>query len=648
MRWFTADLGAAPGEMVGGGAMRGRLQTGLLLLALLLSTAPFGAVSPAAAQKPSALAAPAAAPLASGAAPAAGGDGFRMPAVPVPVAHFQTGGGQEAAPPPAAAAVAAPTPGAVTTTVPNPLATQSATPTGGAPPLPGTPNPQAPPPLSTAPPYGSQLFLNPPILFGPIALNRDYIVAPGDQIVVHIWGAYAYNGVQGVDPQGDIFIPQVGPIRVGGVNNGALQSVVERAVRQVFTQNTNVYASLLSKQPVAVYVTGAVKNPGRYSGDRLDSPLQYIAQAGGINEQSGSYRDIRVIRGGKTIARIDLYDFLRGVPLPKIDFEVNDTIAIGYQRPTVTALGDVQNSYRFEAGRRGFTGAQLVALARPNPNVSDVSIQGIRNGEPYDAYVPLAQFERMRLAKGDTYNFASDYVSQMIFVNVTGQSAGPSSLVVPRGATLGEVLKLIEVDPKVADLQAIYLRRQSVAVAEQQALQESLAALRRALLTARSVSTSDATIHTEEAAMVDAFMQKVQQFKPQGRIVLAGSPAAQNLIFEPNDEIVIPAKSDVVSISGEVRIPQTVIWSPGRTVAQYVAQAGGYTERADSSDILVIHASGAVENARRAPIAAGDQITVMPEAGAHAFAIFQDIFSIIRAIESQVAIASGVTLRVTQ
>lgn len=631
--------------------MRGRLQTGLLLLALLLSAAPFGAVSPAAAQKPSALATPTVEPQSSGAAPASGGGGFQMPAVPVPIAHFQTGEGQGGTPAPApaaAAAVAAPAPGAVSTTVPNPLATQNAPPTSGAPPLPGTPNPQAPPPLSTAPPYGSQLFLNPPILFGPIALNRDYIVAPGDQIVVHIWGAYAYNGVQGVDPQGDIFIPQVGPIRVGGVNNGGLQSVVERAVRQVFTQNTNVYASLLSKQPVAVYVTGAVKNPGRYSGDRLDSPLQYIAQAGGINEQSGSYRDIRVIRGGKTIATIDLYGFLRGVPMPKIDFEVNDTIAIGYQRPTVTALGDVQNSYRFEAGRNGFTGAQLVALARPNPNVSDVSVQGIRNGQAYDAYVPLAQFEGMRLAKGDTYNFASDYVSQMIFVNVTGQSAGPSSLVVPRGATLEDVLKLIEVDPKVADLQAIYLRRQSVAVAEQQAVQESLAALRRALLTARSVSTSDAAIHTEEAAMVDAFMQRVQQFKPQGRIVLAGSPAAKDLIFEPNDEIVIPAKSDVVSINGEVRIPQTVIWSPGRTIEQYVTLAGGYTERAAVGDILVIHANGAVEKMQSGPIEPGDQIMVMPEAGVHGFAIFQDIFSVIRAITQEVAIASGVTLRVSQ
>ncbi len=519
----------------------------------------------------------------------------------------------------------------------------SASPAGGAPPLPGLPNPQAPPVTTSAMPYGSQLFIAQPQLFGPVALNRDYIIAPGDQISIYIWGAYAYSGVQGVDPQGNIFIPQVGAIRVAGTTSGALDGVVTKAVTRVFTHNVYVYASLLSKQPVAVYVTGAVEHPGRYSGDRLDSPLQFIAQAGGIDPTSGSYRDIRIIRDGKTLAHIDLYAFLRGASLPTIEFRVNDMIVVGHQRPTVTALGDVQNSYRFEI-EPSFTGANLVALARPDPIVSDVAIQGIRDGKPYDAYVPLSEFERMRLASGDTYSFASDYVSNTIFVTVTGQSAGPSSLVVPRGATLGEVLKLIEVDPRVADLGAIYLRRQSVAVAEQQALDESLATLRRAVLTARSVSTSDAAIHTEEAQMVEAFMQQVRQFKPQGRIVLAGASDRDNLMFEPNDEIVIPAKSDVVSINGEVRMPQTVIWSPHRDAARYVAMAGGYTERADPSDVLVIRPSGAVKKGGAAmPIGPGDQIMVMPQAGPHKFAIFEDVIRILY----QIAVSTGVTLRLT-
>ncbi len=616
---------------------------------LLLACFPailFGAVARARGQAVPVLptnAAPALNPLTPGQArPAARSPPYTIFALPIDRSLSRISGEAPSrlAPPPSAAAA---TPGAPAAAA-NALPSENAPPTSGAPPLPGLPNPQAPPPVSTAMPYGSQLFLGQPQLFGPVALNRDYIIAPGDQIAVHIWGAYAYNSLEAVDPRGNIFVSQIGPIHLAGVTSLALDEKVTRAVRRVFTKNVDVYASLLSKQPVAVYVTGAVEKPGRYSGDRLDSPLQYIAQAGGIDPASGSYRDIRILRDGKILARIDLYAFLAGAALPKIAFRVNDTIFVGPQRPSVTALGNVQNSYRFEFGRKGFTGAELVALTRPDPNASDVSIQGIRNGKPYDAYVPLAEFESMRLASGDTYNFASDYVSNRIFVSVTGQSAGPSSLVVPRGATLGEVLKLIEVDPKVADLGAIYLRRQSVALAEREALDESLAALRRAVLTARSVSTSDAAIHTEEAQMVEAFMEKVHQFTPQGRIVLAGAPDRSSLIFEPNDEIVIPAKSDVVSINGEVRLPQTVIWTPHRDAARYVAMAGGYTERADRSDIILVHPSGAVEKGGGGlAVGPGDQIMVMPEAGAHNFAIFEDIVHILY----EIAVSTGVTLRLT-
>jgi protein involved in polysaccharide export with SLBB domain len=630
--------------------MRSAFARALWLSLALLSLLARGAISPAAAQaQPTLPTTPMKplAPLSPGqAAPAARIPPYAIFQLPVETSLSRMGGRAPSRLAPAAALPPAPPPATTPTAAPAQglSAIESAPPAGGAPPLPGIPNPQTPPATSPAMPYGSQLFTGQPRLFGPVALNRDYIIAPGDQIAVYIWGAYAYKEVQGVDPQGNIFIPQVGPIRVIGVTAAALNGAVTKAVTRVFTQNVYVYASLLSKQPVAVYVTGAVKNPGRYSGDRLDSPLQYIAEAGGIDPTSGSYRDIRILRGRKTLARIDLYAFLRGAPLPQIEFQVNDTIVVGHQRPTVTALGDVQNSYRFEIDPAPATGAELAALARPNPIVSNVSIEGIRDGKPYDAYVPLAEFLRMRLASGDTYGFASDYVSNRIFVTVTGQSRGPSSLVVPRSATLGEVLKLIAVDPRIADLSAIYLRRQSVALAQQQALDESLAALRRAVLTSRSFSTSDAAIHTEEAQMVEAFMEHVRQFKPQGRIVLAGAPGRDRMMFEPNDEIVIPAKSDVVSVNGEVRIPQTVIWSPDRDAARYVALAGGYTERADPSDILVVRPSGAVEKGgAKMAVGPGDQIMVMPQTGPHKFAIFEDIIHVLY----EIAVSTGVTLRLT-
>jgi protein involved in polysaccharide export with SLBB domain len=527
--------------------------------------------------------------------------------------------------------------------VPN-TGVETVQPVGGAVPPPGSQSPLVPP-ISTSLPFGSQLFAGQPLQFGPITFNRDYIVSAGDQISIQIWGSYTYSGVQGVDPQGNLFIPQVGPVHVAGTNNLELNNGVTTAVRRVFSENVEVYASLLSKQPVAVYVTGAVKNPGRYSGDRRDSPLQYILQAGGIDQKAGSYREIRISRGSKALATIDLYAFLSGKELPTVEFEVNDRVFVGPQRPTVAAFGDVQNAYRFEVDAPRATGADIIALAHPLPTVSDVSVQGLRDGKPFNAYLRLADFRALHLNGGDTCQFTSDYVSATIFVNVTGQSVGPSTLIVPRSAQLGDVLKLIEVDPAVADLSAIYLRRQSVAAQQKQALDSSLDRLRSSILTTRSVSTSDASIHTEEAQLLQALLEQVQALKPQGIVVLANAHDRDRVRFEPYDQIVIPAKSDVVLVTGEVRLPQTVIYSQGRSLGAYSAMAGGFTDRADTGAYVVLHTSGEVEtggdNLRIRP---GDQIMIMPRTDPHRFAIFQDIAQLLY----QVVISTGVTLRLVR
>ena len=530
-------------------------------------------------------------------------------------------------------------------TTPAAGAAQTVQPFGGTPPLPSVPSTEAPPAVSQLPPFGSQLFNHPAQLFGPVAFNRDYVVAPGDQISIQVWGSYNYSDVQGVDPQGNIFIPQVGPIRVAGHTNDELNRIVAIAVKRIFTQNVDVYATLLSKQPVAVYVTGAVKTPGRYSGDRMDSPLQYLAQAGGIDPSSGSYRDIRILRGGKRLAQIDLYSFLTGGGLPRIEFEVNDEIAVGFQWPTVTALGDVQNRYRFEIRPLSANGADLAALARPDPTVSNVSVRGIRNGSPYNAYVSLAQFRGMPVNGGDTLQFISDYVSPTIFVNVTGQSNGPSSFVVPRAVRLGEVLKLIEVDPAAADLDAIYVRRQSVAQQQQQALEEALDQLRRSVLTKTSVSTSDAAINTEEARLVEAFLQQMKAFRAQGIVVLADTPARDEFRLEPNDEIVIPAKSDVVLVTGEVRLPQSLTFVPGRTIESYIARSGGITDRADAAHYVVLHLSGAVESGGdTVRVQPGDRIMVMPRVDVHGVAVLSDLVRVLY----EAVVSTGIALRLTR
>jgi protein involved in polysaccharide export with SLBB domain len=113
-----------------------------------------------------------------------------------------------------------------------------------------------------------------------------------------------------VDAQGNLFIPQVGPVRVLGNANSKLNSVIGAAVKRVFQNNVNVYANLEASQPVKVFVTGFVRQPGLYNGLSSDSLLTYLDKAGGIDPERGSFLDIRLMRGGKIRQKVNLYDFL--------------------------------------------------------------------------------------------------------------------------------------------------------------------------------------------------------------------------------------------------------------------------------------------------------------------------------------------------
>ena len=113
---------------------------------------------------------------------------------------------------------------------------------------------------------------------------------PGDRIAVRLWGAHNFDGVLDVDAQGNLFLPEVGPVPVVGLKHAQLPQVVAERVRSVYTNNVEVYTNLLNTQPVALYVTGFVTRPGRYAGGPTDSMLYYLDQAGGIDAERGSFR----------------------------------------------------------------------------------------------------------------------------------------------------------------------------------------------------------------------------------------------------------------------------------------------------------------------------------------------------------------------
>ena len=141
--------------------------------------------------------------------------------------------------------------------------------------------------------------------------------------------------------------------------------------------------------------------------------------------------------------------------------------------------------------------------------------------------------------------------------------------------------------------------------------------------------------------MVERFINTARQVRSEGRVVLAGAADSGSVTLEPDDTVVIPRKSDVVSISGEIRLPQSVIWQAGATASDYAGRAGGFTDRADTSRFVVLHQNGAVDLGQSMEIRPGDLIMVMPDASSSGFGLFKDIVGIMY----QVAVSSAVLVR---
>ncbi len=472
-------------------------------------------------------------------------------------------------------------------------------------------------------------------------LNPDYVVQPGDRVAVRIWGATQFSEHLTVDPQGNIFIPTVGPIQVAGTLNRDLNSRVSQSVATVFTDNVRVYTSLDGSQPVAVFVTGFVENPGRFAGIPSNSALHFIDRAGGINSTRGSYRDIQVLRSGTPIASIDLYAFLTKGLMPQVQFQDGDTIVVGARGATIQVTGDVSNAALFELAEAGISGSDIMQMALVHPSVGFVGVSGVRNAKTFSSYIPVAEFRLMDLQNGDEVHFRTDQHDEVIVVEVEGAHRGPSRFAVPRNTRLKELLDYIEVDTELSDAASVSLKRVSIAARQKAALDESLQRLEARYLTASSQTDGEAAIRAQEATLIGQFVQRARRVEPNGRLVVASNGDIANVLLQSGDTITIPGQSDSVLLSGEVLVSQAMLFSEGRRARDYIDRSGGFTDQAQTKRIVLVHANGEVSSGENPEVRKGDEIIVLPKVPVKNLQIASTIVDILY----KIAIATSVAVR---
>lgn len=490
------------------------------------------------------------------------------------------------------------------------------------------------------PPYGANLFAGGYESERLDGLNENYLISSGDKINIWLWGAVNYSNVVTVDNQGNIFIPEIGPIKVKNLRASDVNDFVTAKIKKVYTKNVSVYVNLLTSTPVSVYLTGPVIRPGQYAGMASDSVLYFLKRAGGIDPERGSYREIVVLREDKAILSIDLYDFIRQGEMPEVSFKDGDVILVKPQKAAITVSGGVRNPFRFELKEQRALGETLANYSRPLAKVSHVGVVGNRENGPFSLYMPYEKFAQFELSDGDKVLFNDDLHAQVIDVQVTGSYLGPSFFAVSKSTRLHELLSYIPIDPELANNQSIYILRKSVAQRQKEMIEESLNRLERSVFTAPASSDGEAAIRAREAEMVLRFSERARKIEPLGKVIVSEHGNVANILLEQGDKIVIPRKTDLVQVGGEVLMPQAVVFNPKATLDDYIAWAGGFTERAEDTRIAIIRANGLVEFDSSKPLEKGDQILVLPKVDTKTMQAVKDITQIIY----QIAVAANVAI----
>lgn len=447
--------------------------------------------------------------------------------------------------------------------------------------------------------------------------NPDYQIMIGDSIRVQFWGAVDLSEVKPVDAQGNIFIQGIGPIRVQGVRNDKLTSVIEGRVKEVYREQVGIYANLESSQPVSVIVSGFVRRPGMYRGLSSDSALYFLDLAGGIDLERGSFLDVRVLRNSKLRQKINLYDFLLHGELPALQFADGDTVHVGAITNSVTVEGAAHNVGRFEFAEEQVPAARILEWVGPKAEATHLRVKRSDSGDTTAEYLPLIAIQSLTLRPGDSVLLVPEIRRQTIVVEVAGEHDSAREFALPRGSKIGDILPLLVANPR-SNIDAIQLFRASVKERQKVLLDQSLDQLEHEVLTARSTTDEEAALRLKESELIQKFVDRARKLTPQGLVVLGNPEQVRDLYLEDGDVLFVPKRSNVIALAGQVMFPTSVAFIPGASAEDYIEKAGGFTRNADKNRILIRRVNGEIDTlngkaSSAAELRPGDEIMVLPE-----------------------------------
>lgn len=400
--------------------------------------------------------------------------------------------------------------------------------------------------------FGRDIFNNKNLSFEPvmnIATPQNYVLGPGDQLIIDIYGASQESITLTVSPDGDVTIPDFGPVHVSGLTVSAAQNRIRGKLGSYY-EDSKIKTSLGQTRTIMINVMGEVKVPGTYTLSAFATVFHALYKAGGISDL-GTLRNIKVFRQGHQISVVDIYEFiLNGRLAGNVRLQDNDVIQVGTYDCLVDIVGRVKRPMAYELRRNeslatllkysgGFTGDAFKKLIRV-----------LRKSEDLKSVYNVEEFERseFKMDDGDSVIVDSIYNRYKNMVEIKGAVFRPGMYRL--GEKVNSVRSLIEV----------------------------------------------ASGLTEEALNTRAVMRRMKPNRTQQVIpvdvkgILDGTVA--DVPLQNEDVLFIPTIEEhqnlrTLTIDGEVIFPGTYEYADGMSIEDLILQAGGLTDAASTAKIDV-------------------------------------------------------------
>ena len=402
--------------------------------------------------------------------------------------------------------------------------------------------------------FGRNIFNTRNLTFEPsvnIATPPNYRLGPGDEVIIDIWGTSQNTIRQQISPDGTINIEKIGPVSLSGMTVSEANSYLKRVLGKTYSGldtpdgTLEIRLTLGNTRTIQINVMGEVVQPGTYALSSFSTVFHALYRAGGVSD-IGSLRNVQVTRNGKTVAKVDVYDFImKGKTQDDIRLQEGDVIIVPAYEALVQISGNVKRPMKFEM-KKNETLATLIGYA---------------GGFSADAYTRSLRVVRQN---GEEYEINT--------VKEIDYSAYPmrNGDVVTAEAILNRFTNKLEVRGAVYRPGIYQLNGEINTV---RALVNEAKGLMGDAFTNRAVLQREREDLTTEIISVDV------------RSIMAGT--SPDIPLQKNDILYIPSIHDLedrgdVAIFGEVAKPDSYSYSDNMTLEDLIIRAGGLRESAST------------------------------------------------------------------